>query len=105
MIGVRAFVLAAAATLALLALSHALDQPAPIHDGDFTVAFVSTDMASGPVLASSQQDAATNDDLLEVQMWTLFAVGGAAGLGLVLFLVRMALGLVKPPPPQEDPKH
>jgi len=46
-----------------------------------------------------------SDQLLPVQLWTVLAAGGAMGLGLVLFLVRVALGRVKPPPPQEEAHH
>lgn len=48
----------------------------------------------------------TNDSQrVPVQLWTVLAAVGAAGVGLVFFLVRVALGRVKLPPPQEEAHH
>jgi len=60
--------------------------------------------AAGPDALLAQADGG-GDQLLPVQLWTVLAAGGAAGVGLVLFLVRVALGRVKPPPPQEEAHH
>ena len=63
---------------------------------------------AGPYHGITQaQEGATsgNDDRVAVQVWTVLAAGGAAAVGLVLFLLRLALGLVKPPPPQQDESH
>jgi len=60
--------------------------------------------AAGPDALVAQTDGGS-DQLLPVQLWTVLAAGGAAGVGLVLFLVRVALGRVKPPPPQEEAHH
>ncbi len=46
-----------------------------------------------------------DDQRLPVQLWTVMAAVGAAGIGLLLFFVRIALGRVAPPPPQEDAHH
>jgi hypothetical protein len=47
------------------------------------------------------------DHLLSVQLWTVLAAVSAMGLGLVLFLVRVALGHTQPPvpPPEHDSPH
>ena len=47
------------------------------------------------------------DHLLSVQLWTVLAAVSAMGLGLVLFLVRVALGRTPPPvpPPEHDTPH
>lgn len=60
--------------------------------------------ADGPHI-SLQQDRAANDaddSRIDVQVWTIMAAGGAASLGLVLYLVRILLGRVQPPPPQQE---
>ena len=101
--GVRASMLTVAVTVALLGLSHVASDTSPAKAAEqttFTSAATATD---GP--ATPRQDATTDDELLSVQMWTLFAAGGAAALGLLLFLLRMALGWVEPPPPQDDAAH
>lgn len=56
-----------------------------------------------PVEAQDAQDQdAEQVDPVPIQVWTVLAAGGAAAIGLVLFVLRAALGLVKPPPPQQE---
>ncbi|MCH8994475.1 MAG: hypothetical protein IH959_05830 [Chloroflexi bacterium] len=57
--------------------------------------------------ASAQDDGTIDDEdtRLSVQLWTVVAAAGAAGVGLLAFLLRAMLGWVKPPPPQEEPPH
>lgn len=45
------------------------------------------------------------NDVVDVQVWTLVAVGVAAAVLLLALLLRVAMGWVKPPPPQEDTPH
>ena len=101
----RLSILAVAATVALFSLALVASDPTPTRAVEQAPASASADTMIDTPAAQLQQEATTNDDLLKVQMWTVFAAGGAAALGLILFLVRMAMGWVKPPPPQEDPKH
>ena len=49
------------------------------------------------------QASADDDRHVSVQVWTVFAAGGGAGVGLVLYLLRVVMGWVKPPPPQKEP--
>ena len=44
-------------------------------------------------------------DVVDVQLWALAAALGAASLGLLAYLLRRALGLVEPPPPEEETHH
>ena len=85
-----------------LAARQAEPQPAYASD-DATAAWsVPTDaIAQG----RDAQASADDDTRVPVQVWTLMAFGGAAGLGLVLYLLRVAMGWVKPPPPQKEPDH
>ena len=52
-----------------------------------------------------QIDDAGDDSRVEVQTWTVFAAITAAGVGLLVLAVRVALGWVKPPPPPEESPH
>ena len=45
------------------------------------------------------------NDVVDVQVWTLVAVGVAAAVLLLALLLRVAMGWVKPPPPHEDTPH
>ncbi len=49
--------------------------------------------------------AAGDDDVVDVQVWTLVAAAGAAAVTLLLLLVRVAMGWVKPPPAPDDGSH
>lgn len=58
--------------------------------------------------ASQVGDEGTNsedNDRVPVQVWTLVTVVGAMGVGLLLYLLRMAMGWVKPPPAKEEAQH
>ena len=55
---------------------------------------------------SLQIDGVADDDSrVEVQTWTLFAAAGAAAVGLLAFMVRVIMGWVEPPPPEEESSH
>ena len=45
------------------------------------------------------------NDVVGGQVWTLVAVGAAAAVLLLALLLRVAMGWVKPPPPQEETPH
>ena len=42
---------------------------------------------------------------VDVQLWALAAALSAALVGILAYLLRRALGLVKPPPPEEETHH
>ena len=50
-------------------------------------------------------DVAGENDVVDVQVWTLVAVGAAAAVLLLLLLLRIAMGWVKPPPAPEESSH
>ena len=104
-----AIVLAVAATAALLWLAvGALTSGGATIEGRGP-AYVASDEGmslhvGAPAGVSSQVDGDA-DQRMSVQLWTLVAAGGAAGVGLLLLLLRIAMGWVKPPPPQEEQHH
>lgn len=55
--------------------------------------------------ALAQDESADGNDPVPVQVWTIVAAAGAALLGLLLFALRWALGLVKPPPEPRPEEH
>ena len=102
-------VLGASAVGALMALSvavawSALDGTRAADDGAFVVA--RSDMRGGLTTVASQAQQTPSSDgqddqRVPVQVWTIVAAAGAAVVGLGLYALRRALGLVPPPPTAE----
>ncbi|MCH8026469.1 MAG: hypothetical protein IH866_06715 [Chloroflexi bacterium] len=84
--------LAVAFTRGALDVASAAEQAPAVAD-DYTASDLQTDEVAG------------DDDVVDVQVWTLVAVGAAAAVLLLALLLRIAMGWVKPPPPQEDSPH
>lgn len=109
---VRTIVLTAAAMAAFLWMTGAMTAPsrsvarerAPAHPAADGVAGWAAQAAPG-VQAGGGPGGADDSTRVPVQVWTVVAAVGAAAIGLVLFLVRLAVGWVKGPPPQEDSHH
>ncbi len=67
---------------------------------------VDDDHETVTVETSPQIDGVADDDSrVEVQTWTIFAAAGAAAVGLLAFMVRVIMGWVEPPPPEEESSH
>ncbi len=73
--------------------------------------FVSASAGAGwsqPPVAVTQDAgpaAEDKDTRVGVQVWTVTAAGTAMAAGLILFLLRIIMGWVKPPPSQEQAHH
>jgi hypothetical protein len=89
----------------LLAMDAVTPRTSLAKDRGQTVAVAASVGQAGPGAALLQTPDSANDQRVPVQLWTVLAAGGAMGVGLVLFLLRIALGRVKPPPPQEEAHH
>ena len=97
------------AAVAIGAVLVAMDAVAPrtslARDRGQTITVAGSVGQAGPDAARLETPDNQDDQRVPVQLWTVLAAGGAAGVGLVLFLLRIALGRVKPPPPQEEAHH
>ena len=98
----RTLMLAAAVTLALLWVVAIT-----VDEHGFALAAGDDDVGWTAPAGAFAQDAndAGGDERVPVQVWTVFAAGGAMAVGLVLYLLRLAMGWTKPPPPQEGSEH
>ena len=98
----RLLMLAAAVTLALLwVVAITVDEHgSALAAGDEDVGWTARAGAFAQGAAG-----AGGDERVPVQVWTVLAAGGAMAVGLALFLLRLAMGWTKPPPPQEEHEH
>lgn len=109
---VRTIVLAAAATVAFVWIVGGASTPSPSAAQERASVLAPVDAAEGwpaaevaPAQGGDEEANPDGDERLPVQLWTLVAAGGAAGVGLLAFLLRLAMGWVKPPPPAEESHH
>ncbi|MDZ4278406.1 MAG: hypothetical protein U1B78_04635 [Dehalococcoidia bacterium] len=74
--------------------------------GDHAAAVVSAqDGEDAQDTDSAQNRESVDGQRVDIQVWTILAAAGAAGLGLLLLVLRMAMGWVKPPPPADEAHH
>ena len=96
-----------AAVVGLVWLVAGTATPGSAEEQPYGNIVVAGDSSPAHPAAFAQDDSAIDDEdtRLSVQLWTVLAAVGAAGVGLLAFLLRAMLGWVKPPPPQEEPPH
>jgi hypothetical protein len=97
-------VLGALVALSIVVAWSALDGTRAEGDGAFVVARSETHgglAMSAPQRQETPANGGQDDQRVPVQVWTIVAAAGTAVLGLGLYALRRALGLVPPPPTPE----
>jgi len=84
--------------------SIAVSAPRGAHAGDVDgIAIAANGDETSAEMRGARQASDDDDDAsMQVVLWTVLAAGIAAGVGLVLYMVRVLLGRVQPPPAQEQ---
>lgn len=101
-----AVILALLAMIATWSIAMSAARGAQASDVDVIAVTANDDDTSTEIDGAPQANDDENDDAMRVVLWTVLAAGIAAGVGLVLYMVRVMLGRVQAPrAQQQDEAH